>query len=125
MKHKGEGDWMSRFLEMHIGTTLCMALGVFTFLLALFFFIGKGKSARFISGFSTMSQEERAKYDQEKMSKDMALFFLQLTLIAVCGGICSLWEQKVVILFGILWLFRFFREVHLDQEKAFGKYRKE
>lgn len=116
---------MTEFMEAHIGTSFCMVIGSFTFLVMLFFLIGKGKSARFISGFSTMSQEERAKYDQEKMSKDMALFFLQLTLIAVCGGICSLWEQKVVILFGILWLIRFFREVHLDQEKAFGKYRKE
>lgn len=115
---------MTEFMEGHIGTAVCLILGVFTLFVALFFLIGKGKSARFISGFSAMSQEEQAKYDKEKMSRDMYILFLQLTLIAVCGGICSIWEQKTVILFGVLWLIRFFREVHLDNEKAFGKYRK-
>lgn len=115
---------MSEFMEEHIGTAVCLILGVFTLFLALFFLIGKEKSARFISGFSTMSQEEQAKYDKEKMSKDMYILFLQLTLIAVCGGIFSIWEQKTVVLFSIVWLLRFFREVHLDNVKAFGKYRK-
>lgn len=115
---------MAEFMEMHIGTASCLVVGIFTLFVALFFLIGKGKCARFISGFSTMPQEEREKYDQEKMSKDMYVLFLQLTLIALCGGICSLWEQKIVLLFGILWLIRFFREVHFDNEKAFGKYRK-
>ena len=116
---------MAKFMKGHIGTAVCLILGVFTLIVALFFLIGQEKSARFISGFSTMPKEEQAKYDKKKMSKDMYILFQQLTLIALCGGICSLWEQKIVFLFGILWLIRFFREVHLDNEKAFGKYRKE
>lgn len=68
-------------MEMHIGTASCLVVGNFTLFVALFFLIGKGKCARFISGFSTMPQEEREKYDQEKMSKDMYVLFLQLTLI--------------------------------------------
>lgn len=46
-------------------------------------------------------------------------------MILEAGGILSdlTMSQNAAILTIIIWLVLFFREVHVDEEKAFGKYR--
>ncbi len=86
---------------MNIGVAGCIAMGVVFSILLVLFVILKGKGAMLVSGFNMLSKEERKNFDTERMCAD----------------------QVAIIAWGI-WLILFFKDVHMDTEKAFGKYRK-
>lgn len=110
---------------MNIGTFVCSILCVLFLLLALIFTIFKGKAAWLISGFNTLSKAQRELYDKERMSKDQRNAFLIWAFILGAGAILAYFISSYIsgIAF-ILWLIEFFKDVHLDEEKAFGKYKK-
>jgi hypothetical protein len=84
----------------------------------------KEKGALLISGLNSLSKEERAKYDLAKCSKDQRNAFLLWALILGVGTVFSYClTQYLAILFVAIWLVLFFKDVHLDVEKAFGKYK--
>lgn len=93
--------------------------------MAVLFAVLKGKAAILISGFNTMPKEQRKQYDREKMSRDMrnalALWAIVLDTGSALAYIFS--STGIAAISIIVWLFLFFREVHLDEEKAFGKYK--
>ncbi|MDF2944608.1 MAG: hypothetical protein K0S01_3466 [Herbinix sp.] len=121
---KGMEDIMDDFIETHIGTISCIIMGISNALIVIPFAIWKGKAAVLISGFNSIPKEERNKYDTDKMSKDMLNSMTILTLIWIVGAVLSLLNQYFTILVLVVCLIIFLKDVHLDNEKAFGKYKK-
>ena len=97
-------------MDMWIGT--CKWVGIIFGVTALLFAVLREK-------------EKRELYDQKRMSRDQRNAFALWAVILEAGGILSdlTMSQNAAILAIIIWLVLFFREVHVDEEKAFGKYR--
>ena len=110
---------------MGINIRICVVMSIVFLGLALLFGILKGKAAILIAGFNTMPKEQRQQYDRERMSRDQRNIFILWAMILGAGGVLSClfsWKYGADIAL-LIWLAVFFREVHLDEEKAFGKYR--
>lgn len=110
---------------MGIDAKICGVLSIIFLGMAILFGIMKGKAAILIAGFNTMPKEQRQQYDRERMSKDQRNIFLLWAVILGVGGVLSYlfsWKYGADIAM-LIWLVVFFRDVHLDEEKAFGKYR--
>jgi hypothetical protein len=103
----------------------CAVSCLLFFLAALIFTALKGKAAILISGFNTLPKQERALYDQERMSQDQRNAFFLWSVIMGIGALLSYFVSKYMAIaaFGV-WFLVFLKDVHLDEEKAFGKYRK-
>lgn len=103
----------------------CGGAGIIFLGMAILFGILKEKAAILISGFNTMPKEQREKYDKERMSWDQRNEFILWALILGSGSLLSVAvsSDKAAIAAGVIWLVVFFRGVHLDEEKAFGKYK--
>lgn len=109
---------------MNIGFIVCIIMAGIFLVLAIVFALLKEKGAMLVSGFNTLPREERERYDKRKISTDMRNSFLIWGLIFILGGIFSyLVSSYAAIAAGVLWLILFFKEVHFDTDKAFGKYR--
>ena len=109
---------------MNSGVYVCGGSCLLCLLLALIFTVLKGKSAMLISGFNTLEKEKRKLYDTEKMSLAHRNMFLIWAAILGIGAILSyLFSGYFAVAAFIVWLAVFFRNVHLDEEKAFGKYK--
>ena len=110
---------------MGIDAKICGVLSIIFLGMAILFGIMKGKAAILIAGFNTMPKEQRQQYDRERMSEDQRNIFLLWAVILGAGGVLSYlfsWKYGADIAM-LIWLVVFFRDVHLDEEKAFGKYR--
>lgn len=104
---------------------MCGTASFLFLLLAFVFTCLKEKAAMLISGFNTLSKEERKKYDTERMSRDQRNLFLIWAAILGAGALLSCFISKyMAVIAFVIWLVVFFRDVHLDEEKAFGKYKK-
>lgn len=109
---------------MNIGLVACLAMGGMFLIFAIVFALLKEKGAALISGFNSISKQERENYNQAKMSKDMRNSFLLWFAIFAVGGISSyLLSPYIAIVSFVLWFILFFKDVHFDTEKAFGRYR--
>lgn len=108
---------------MNIGMIVCLILGIMFSLFALIFTVLKEKAAMLISGFNTMDKKKRELYDTKKMSADQRNQFLIGALIMFTGTMFSMISQYFSIVAFVIWLVVFFKEVHLDEDKAFGKYK--
>lgn len=110
---------------MNRGFFACALSGLLFLLFALIFTVLKEKVAILISGFNTLPKQERILYDKEKMSRDQRNAFLIWAVIMGLGAVlsCSISKYMAVAAFAV-WLLLFLKDVHLDEEKAFGKYRK-
>lgn len=102
-----------------------LIMSIMFFIFGLIFAIMKEKGASLIAGYNFKSKEERKKYDEKQMSKDMRNLFFISSLIFLVGMIATYILGKIVFWISfIVWLIYFFRDFHIDDEKAFGKYRK-
>jgi hypothetical protein len=109
---------------MNIGFIVCLVMGGLFSLFAIIFALLKEKGAMLISGFNTLPKEERENYNKIKMSKDMRHSFLIWSAVFAIGAILSyVISSYIAIASLIVWLILFFKDVHIDTEKAFGKYR--
>lgn len=109
---------------MNIGLIACLVMGGMFLILAIVFALLKEKGAVLISGFNSMSKQERENYNQSQMSKDMRNSFLIWFAIFAIGAILSYFLSPFFsIISFVLWFILFFRDVHFDKEKAFGRYR--
>lgn len=110
---------------MDMWTGICKWAGIIFGVTALLFAVLREKGAMLIAGFNTMPKEKRELYDKKRMSRDQRNAFALWAVILEAGGILSdlTMSQNAAILAIIIWLALFFREVHVDEEKAFGKYR--
>ena len=85
----------------------------------------KGKAAMLISGFNTLPKEKRKQYDTEKMSRDQRNLCLIWAAILGAGAVLAYYISRYMAMLAfVIWLLVFLRDVHLDEEKAFGKYKK-
>ena len=81
--------------------------------------------ANWLSGFHWLPEEERARYDRKRMAADCRNDFLLWGAILFLGALGSVWISGYAALVAYLvWAVLFFRNVHLDMDKAFGKYKK-
>ncbi len=110
---------------MNIGMISCSIMAVFFAITALIFTFLKEKGAMLISGFNTLSKEERVKYDQKKMSTSQRNALLIWTVILAIGAAASYFlSTYAAIPAFIIWLILFFKDVHFDSKKAFEKFLK-
>ena len=110
---------------MNIGVITCLILAVILSILSSVFALLKEKSAILISGFNSISKDEREKYDKKKMYIDMRNFLFIWAIILFLGAISSYYISKYcAIIAMVIWIVIFFKEVHFDSQKAFEKYRK-
>lgn len=100
-------------------------------MMMLFFMIGlifaclKDKACILISGYNFKSKKQREQYDEKRLSADMRNQCFLYSLIFLIGSITTYLISSYC--FGItlvIWLVIFFKGVHFDDEKAFGKYKK-
>ena len=103
---------------------MCLGFVIFfTSIVGIFSILGK-KGAILISGFNLKSKDEREEYDTERMSKDFRNSMLIWIVIFLIGAIGSYYiSQYCSVIAFVIWLIIFFKDVHLDEEKAFGKYK--
>lgn len=104
---------------------ICGTASVIFWGMALVFALLRGKAAILISGFNTMPKEQREQYDRERMSRDQRNTCILWAVILGAGCILSelTSSRNAAIAAGVIWLVVFLRDVHLDEEKAFGKYK--
>lgn len=109
---------------MNLSVIFCLiSAGLFACMGCIFLFL-KEKGAKYISGFNGMSEDERKQYDQKQMSIDQRNACFLWSLIYLAGAIASyLLHPYMVVIAFLVWLFSFCRDVHLDDEHAFSKYR--
>ena len=109
---------------MNIGFYLCLVLTIIFGIMTLIFTALGKKGAVLISGFNSLTKEQRTLYDTERMSNDQRNSLLIWTVIMAIGAILSYFlSQYIAIVAFIIWLIVFFKDVHMDTEKAFGKYK--
>ena len=110
---------------MNIGAITCSLLGGLFLLLWLLFAALGERAALLISGFNTLPPEKRAQYDVSRMCRDQRNAFLLWAAVLAAGAALSLLiSQLFAVAAFAVWLVLFFRDVHLDAENAFGKYRR-
>jgi len=111
-------------MEKYIWTIICLLLMSIFLLLGLIFALLKEKACILISGYNFKTAEERKDYDEKRLSRDMCHFFLICSGILLIGGVASyFWGSVCFWITLAVWLIYFFKNVHMDDEKAFGKYR--
>ena len=107
---------------MNIWGIICLILAVIFSILAAVFALLKEKGALLISGFNTLSKEEREKYDKKKIMRNSLFIW---AIILFLGAILSYYISKYCAIIAIIiWIVIFFKDVHIDSEKAFRKYKK-
>ena len=111
---------------MNVGFFICGCMCLLFFVIALIFAVRKEKAAILISGFNGLSAAQRERYDTAAMSKDHRNLFFKWGLLFLGGALLSLFLSPYFAAGVFLyWLVLFFGEVHIDEEKAFGKYKKQ
>lgn len=109
---------------MNIGFYACIILAALFAIIGVLFLLLGEKGASLVSGFNTMPPEKRAQYDKKRLSRDSRNSFFLWAVILLAGALLSLFlSPYFAIPAFIVWLVFFFREVHLDEDKAFEKYR--
>lgn len=94
-------------------------------LLGVIFLIFKEKACILISGYNFKTKKEREKYDEVRLSKDERNFFFICAVIHFIGAITSIFFGKLYVWIAFLvWFIYFLKNVHLNSEKAFDKYKK-
>ena len=105
------------------GLTCGIMAGIFLLGGILFAALGE-KGAMLISGFNTLPMEEREHYDRKRMAADMRNIMLVWCAVLAVGAVLSVAAGSIFGAAAVaVWLVLFFRNVHLDAEKAFKKYR--
>jgi hypothetical protein len=109
---------------VNVGFYACLILAIIFGISTFLFFILKERGALLISGFNSLPKHERELYDIAKMSKDQRNSMLIWTIIMCLGALLSYFvSQYLAIVAFVVWLIVFFNEVHVDNDKAFGKYK--
>ena len=106
-----------------VGFWACGVLVIPFGIIGILFAVFKEKAAKFVSGFNSFSKEEQALYDKVRISRDIRNQCFTWTVIMLIGAILSYFVTPyMAILAFIIWLVLFFKEVYLDNHKAFEKY---
>lgn len=110
---------------MSIGTITCLCFAGCFLIIAVIFSFLKDRGAVLISGFNTLSKQDQAQYDMVRMCLDMRNSLLIWSLIFILGAIFSFCISDFFSIAAFLaWLALFLKDVHLDAETAFERYKK-
>lgn len=108
---------------MNIGFGMCIILVPSFAIIGMLFAIFKEKSTRFVSGFNTLSEEEKTLYDKAYIARDIRNSCFIWAAIMFVGALGSLFlSQYFAFAAYIVWGILFFKDVHIDANKAFKKY---
>ena len=105
---------------MIIGFIMSGIFGLF----GMIFMIFKEKACILISGYNFKTKKEREEYDEVRLSKDKSNFFFRCAIIYFIGATTSIFCGKFCFWIAFLvWLMYFLKNVHLNTEEAFDKYK--
>ncbi|MEY8355721.1 DUF3784 domain-containing protein [Lachnospiraceae bacterium 54-53] len=77
-----------------------------------------------MGGFHSLPKVQRELYDTERMSRDQRNAIMLWSIIMAAGAVFSYSiSQYTAIAAFIIWLIVFFKDVHTDIKRAFGKYK--
>lgn len=103
---------------------VCLLFAVFFAVFAMVFGLLKGKATILISGFNDLPKEDRDCYDKARLAKDIRNLMLALASITGVGAVlCHFVSQYFAAAAFVGVMILLFRNVHLDTDTAFGKYR--
>ena len=111
--------------ETGVGIGVILALtGLLFGALAAVFAVKKEKACSLIAGFNFLTEEQQARYDRAAMARDYQRLFTVWTVGAfvfalMCPWLCW-WAFGAAT---ALFLFSVGKEMHIDYEKAFEKYK--
>lgn len=99
-------------------------MAVIFLVLSMMFAVLEERGAMLVSGFNTMTEDQRMKYDREKVSMGMRnALFTWFVVFAVGAALYYLVSPYFAIAAFAVWLILFFKVAHWDADKAFAKYR--
>lgn len=108
---------------MNIGFLMCIILVPGFAFIGLLFGVFKEKATRFVSGFNTLPEKEKALYDKAYIARDIRDSCFMWAAIMLIGALGSLFlTPYFAIVAYIVWGVLFFKDVHFDTHKAFEKY---
>lgn len=108
---------------MNIGFWMCGVLVIPFLIIGVLFAIFKEKAAKFVSGFNSLSREEQMLYDKAYISRDIRNQCFIWSAIMLIGAVLSYFITAYMAILALaIWLILFFKEVHIDNHKAFEKY---
>lgn len=108
---------------MNIGAWTCGILVIPFAIVGFIFAIAKEKATKFVAGFNSLSEQEQALYDKARISRDIRNQCFIWSALMLLGVVLSYFlTQYMAIPTFIIWLFLFFKDVHIDPNKAFEKY---
>ena len=100
------------------------ATGALFLIFAVIFAVRKEKACRLIGGFNFFTEAQQARYDKAAIARDYQRLFTWWTAGAfLFSGLCLLLSWWAFIAAFVLFLFSLGKEMHIDAEKAFEKYK--
>lgn len=101
-----------------------MLFAIFGVIGGIFSYYGD-KACRLVLGYNLKTEEERLGYDELKLSRHYRNMFLLWSALFLMEALASFCFGEVC--FGIaclLWLISFCKNIHIDEEKDFNKFKK-
>ena len=112
-------------MEKYIWTIVGLIISGMFGLLGMIFLLLKEKACVLISGYNFKTKKEREEYDEVRLSKDECNFFFRCAIIYLIGAIISIFVGALCFWISFLvWLVYFLKNVHLNAEEAFNKYKR-
>ena len=111
--------------ETGIGLAVILAAaGVLFLAFAVVFAVKKEKACKLIGGFNFFTEEQQCRYDKAAIAKDYQKLFTWWTAGAFLFALLCLWFSWWAMCAAFaLFLFSIGKELHIDAEKAFEKYK--
>ena len=109
---------------MNWGVHMCGFLSLWFIVFGLVFAIFKEKAILFIAGFNSLPAKKRQLYDQKAIVDDMKKQCYRYALVLLIGTIASYFNVYLAIPTMIVFFIMFFKDVHLNANQAFEKYKK-
>lgn len=108
---------------IHLAIILA-ATGMLFLVFAIVFVVRKEKACSLIGGFNFFTEEQQARYDKAAIAKDYQRLFTRWTVGAFLFALLCPWFAWWAMGAALaLFLFSLGKEMHIDAEKAFEKYK--
>jgi len=108
-------------MERLICVLICFGMAASFAIFGLIFLKQKGKACGIIAGYNSKSKEERAQYDEVRISRYYRDLYFRWTAIFVIATIIDIWSYIALYIAIIVWLISFI--FHFIDMKSFEKYK--
>ena len=109
---------------MNIGATACFSMAVTFLIFSIIFALSKEKCAMLLAGFNMLPKWKQEHYDKSRIAKDKRDNFFIWFLLCLTGGILShFFSGYISIIVFIIWIILYIKDINIDAEKAFSKYK--